>query len=142
MVNNQVIGETDQTTLRAKAPLAADGTPQRWRVIAIDRRGQQAPSKERFIRLDKKAPRVVVRVKGKRRARSPLKVTVTGLDGRGSGIDYVTVSYGDKTGTVKQLKRFSGTHRFKRGSYKVQVKVADKAGNVTRKTVRLRITKK
>lgn len=141
VVNNQVIGETDQTTLQAKAPLAADGTPQRWRVIAIDRRGQEVPSKERFIRLDAKPPRVVVRVKGKRKARSPLKVTVTGLDGRGSGIDYVTVSYGDKTGTLKQFKRFTGTHRFKRGNFKVQVKVADKAGNVTRKTVRLRITK-
>lgn len=139
-VNGQIIGETDQTFLQAKQPLAADGTPQRWRVIAIDRRGQQTSSKERFIRLDKLPPRVVVRVKGRRKRGQPLKITVTGLDGRGSGVDYVYVTYGDKA-VAKQLKRFSAVHRYRKGKFELVAKVVDKAGNVTRKTVSLRIGK-
>ncbi len=137
VVDGQVVGETDKNSLRPSTPLAAD-RPHPWRVIAIDRRGQQTPSKERFIRLDKVAPRAVVRVTGKRKKGQPLKITVTGLDGRGSGVAYVFVQFGDKT-VAKQFTRFSAVHRYRKGTFKLVAKVVDKAGNVTRKTVKLHI---
>jgi len=141
IVGGQVVGETTATSLTPNVTLTT-GRPLPWRVIAIDRRGQQVASKERFVRLDKVAPRVVARVRGRRKARQPLKVTVTGLDGRGSGVSYVEVQYGDRTGTVKQPKRFSGTHRYRRrGTFRLRVRVVDNAGNVARKAVRLRIAR-
>jgi hypothetical protein len=137
VVDGQVIGETTATTLVPQAPLAS-GRPHPWRVIAIDRRGQETPSKGRFIRIDAAPPRVVVRVKGKRRRGRSLKISVTGLDGRGSGIDYVLVEYGDRA-SAKQLKQFRGVHRYRKGSFRLKVKVVDRAGNVARKQVRLKI---
>jgi hypothetical protein len=137
VVDGQPIGETTARTLTPAQPLAS-GRPHPWRVIAIDRRGQETPSKERFIRLDAVAPRVVVKVKGKRKPGQSLKITVTGLDGRGSGVDYVLVEYGDKA-SAKQFKQFRGAHRYRKGSFRLKVKVVDKAGNATRKQVKLRI---
>jgi hypothetical protein len=137
VVDGQSIGETTGRTLTPVQPLAS-GRPHPWRVIAIDRRGQETPSKERFIRLDAVAPRVVVKVKGKRKAGQSLKITVTGLDGEGSGVDYVLVEYGDKA-SAKQFKQFRGAHRYRKGSFRLKVKVVDKAGNATRKQVKLRI---
>ena len=137
IVDGQPIGETTATTLVPQAPLAS-GRPHPWRVIALDRRGQATPSKERFIRIDAAPPRVVVRVRGKRRRGQSLKISVTGLDGRGSGIDYVIVEYGDRA-SAKQFKQFRGAHRYRKGSFALKVKVVDRAGNVARKQVRLRI---
>jgi hypothetical protein len=79
-----------------------------------------------------------VRVKGKRKPGQSLKISVTGLDGRGSGIDYVLVEYGDRS-SAKQFKQFRGSHRYRKGSFRLKVKVVDRAGNVARKQVKLRI---
>ncbi|HYM59228.1 MAG TPA: hypothetical protein VES79_14800 [Solirubrobacteraceae bacterium] len=137
VVDGQAIGETAATTLVPPTALAS-GRPHAWRVISIDRRGQGTPSKERFIRIDAAPARVVVRVEGKRRRGQSLKISVTGLDGQGSGIDYVLVEYGDRA-SAKQFKQFRGSHRYRKGSFRLKVKVVDRAGNATRKTVRLRI---
>jgi hypothetical protein len=137
VVDGQPIGETTGRTLVPAKPLAS-GRPHPWRVIAIDRRGQQTLSKERFIRLDAVAPRVVVKVKGKRKPGQSLKITVTGLDGKGSGVNYVLVEYGDKA-SAKQFKQFRGSHRYRKGTFRLKVKVVDKAGNAARKQVKLRI---
>jgi hypothetical protein len=137
VVDGQPIGETTTTTLVPKMPLAS-GRPHPWRVIALDRRGQATPSKQRFIRIDAAPPRVVVRVRGKRARGQSLKISVTGLDGRGSGIDYVLVEFGDRR-SAKQLKRFRGSHRYRKGTFRLKVKVVDRAGNAARKQVRLKI---
>lgn len=137
VVDGRPVGDTTARTLVPATPLAS-GRPHPWRVIAIDRHGQQTSSKERFIRIDAVAPRVVVKVKGKRKPGQSLKISVTGLDGKGSGIDYVFVEYGDKA-SAKQFKQFRGAHRYRKGSFRLKVKVVDKAGNAARKTVKLRI---
>ena len=137
VVDGQPVGETTARTLVPAKPLSS-GRPHPWRVIAIDRHGQQTMSKERFIRIDAVAPRVVVKVKGKRKPGQSLKISVTGLDGRGSGVDYVLVEYGDKA-SAKQFKQFRGAHRYRKGTFRLKVKVVDRAGNAARKTVRLRI---
>ena len=133
-VDDVEVATTKATTLTVPTPLA-DG-PHRWRVVAIDRRGQSITSRARRLPIDATAPRVRIRVTGTRKAGRTLKVLVTPLDGRGSGIGTVTVDYGDRS-PVSQAR--STTHRYRRGTFTLRVRVSDRAGNVTRETLRLRI---
>ena len=73
----------------------------RLRIVQVDRRGQTASSRERFIRVDTAAPRLKITLRGKRRRGSTLKLTATALDGHGSGIKYVEIDWGDKSRRVR-----------------------------------------
>jgi hypothetical protein len=63
---------------------------------------------------------------------------VTARDAGGSGLDHITVDYGDRSAKT-QTK--TTRHRYKRGSFTLKVAAVDKAGNVTRKETKLRIKK-
>ena len=109
-------------------------------MIAIDARGQESPSRTRTVRFDNVAPRFKVRVIGKRRAGRALRIVVKPKDGKGSGVDVGKVRYGDSKQVVKQRKRFSGRHAYRRGAFTLRVTVYDIAGNRRTKKVKLRIT--
>lgn len=128
------------TTARTEqvVPAALPDGRHRWKVLAIDRRGQVISSRSRRLPIDTTAPRVRVRVTGTRKAGRTLKVLVTPQDGRGSGLGTVTVDYGDRS-PVSKLR--ATTHRYKRGTYTLRVRVSDRAKNVTRETLRLRIAR-
>jgi len=136
-MDGQEIGTTTESQLPVPAPLNVG--PHQWRVESIDRRGQVVSSRERFLRVDPAPPLVRVRISGVRKVRRTLKISVSATD-EGTGVGTVSVDFGDRT--AKSTLRRS-THRYRRrGTFTLTARVADRAGNVTRYTVRLRITKK
>ena len=125
---------TNQATVPTPLP---DGD-HTWRVESIDRRGQVASSTARPLKIDTTPPVLRVSVSGKRKRGSTLKFNVRVTD-PGSGIGTVTVDYGDRSAITKARR---SSHRYtRRGTFSVKVRVSDKARNVTRKTIRLRIGK-
>jgi hypothetical protein len=138
VVGGRVVGETTGSSLVPAQRLSAR-RPITYQVIAIDSRGQEAPSRTRRVRFDNDAPRFKVRIVGKRRAGRALRVVVRPKD-KGSGVREVKVRYGDSTRVVKQRKRFGGRHVYGRGRYTLKVTVYDVAGNRRIKKVKLRIT--
>lgn len=137
LVDGQLAGTTTDSKLVPAQPLR----PGRhvWQVEAVDRVGQTARSRARTLRIDSLAPRLSVKVGGKRRAGEALKISVSAVDRGGSGLDHITVDYGDRSRTTRERRT---THRYRRGRWTLKVAAVDKAGNVARKQVRLRIKKK
>lgn len=135
-VDNVVIGETPNETLTPRVPLTT-GT-HTWQVEAVDARGQTSRSRLRTLKIDAVAPTLTVKVSGKRAAGKSLKVTVRAKDAGGAGLDHITVDYGDKSA---KSSKATTRHKYKRGTFRLKVAAVDKAGNVTRKQVRLRIKK-
>ena len=135
LVDGVEVGTTGATSLVVPTPLTEG--PHRWSVQAIDLRGQVGASKDRLLRVDPTPPRVRVRVSGRRRRGQALRVIVAARDGRGSGVSTTRVDYGDRT-PVGSGRRT--VHRYRRaGSYRLTVRVYDRARNVRRTTLRLRI---
>ena len=105
---------------------------------AVDRSGQSARSRVRTLKIDSIAPTLKVRLSGKRAAGKELKIAVKAKDAGGAGLDHVTVDYGDHSATSHVT---TTRHRYKRGTFTLKVAAVDKAGNVARKQVKLRIKK-
>jgi hypothetical protein len=100
-----------------------------FQVVAVDRAGQTTPSHTRSLRVDALAPRVSVALRGRR-------VRVRVRDRGGSGLSHANVSFGDRR-TARGAKV---THVYARpGRYRLRVVAVDRAGNVARRTVRLRV---
>jgi hypothetical protein len=135
-VDGNVIGQTHASMLVPATPL----TPGRhtWQVEAVDLHGQTARSRARTLRIDSLPPALEVTVSGRRKAGQTLKIGVHAHDVGGSGLDHVTVDYGDRSATTRAT---STRHRYRRGTFTLKVAAVDKAGNVARKQVRLRIKK-
>jgi hypothetical protein len=130
------VGQTKASSLVPATPLATGR--HKWYVEAVDLRGQTARSRERTMKLDATAPTLSVRVDGKRARGQALKIRVTAKDRGGSGLDHTTIDFGDRTSTTKSRKV---THHYRAGKFTLKVAAVDKAGNVTRKEVKLRIRK-
>jgi hypothetical protein len=139
VVGGRAIGETTGNSLVPTQRLSA-GRPLSYQVVAIDARGQEAPSRTRTVRFDNVAPKFKVRIIGKRRAGRVLRVVVRPRDSKGSGVREVRVRYGDSKQVVKQRKRFGGRHAYRRGRFTLKVTVFDNAGNRRIKKVKLRIS--
>jgi hypothetical protein len=138
VVGGRVVGETTGASLVPTQRLSA-GRPIKYQVIAIDSRGQESPSRTRRVRFDNDAPKIRVRIIGKRRAGRALRVVVRARD-KGSGTREVRVRYGDSRRVFKQRKRFAGRHVYARGRYTLKVTAYDVAGNRRIKKVKLRVT--
>lgn len=137
IVDGDEIGRTSESQFFS--PVALDDGPHRWQVIAVDRRGQENASRVRIVRIDRTPPDAAIKLTGKKKAGALLRFSVTPDDFGGSGIKYVQTDFGDRS-PVTLVPR--GVHRWRRaGKYTVRLKVADKAGNVARLTVKLRIKK-
>ena len=137
MVDRQLWGTSQSPSFGVVRPLS-EGV-HRLRIVQIDRRGQSSLSRERFIRVDTAPPRLRIKLRGKRRRGSTLKLTATALDGHGSGVNYVEIDWGDKSPRVRAAR---ASHRYRAGKFTLRVKAVDKVGNVSRRTVKLRIKKK
>ena len=100
----------------------------RWRVVTIDGRGQETASRERFLRIDTRRPKVRVRT---RRSGTLVRFTVRVDDGRnGSGAESITIGFGDGTRGLAPVRTGELAHRYpRRGSYPILVTVRDQAGN-------------
>jgi hypothetical protein len=131
-----VIGQSTNDTLVPATPLAAGRHT--WQVEAVDRSGQSARSRVRTLKIDSIPPTLKVTVSGKRVAGQPLKITVKATDTGGAAMDHITVDYGDRSQTTQTA---TTRHRYRRGKFTLKVAAVDKAGNVTRKEVKLRIKK-
>ena len=138
IVGGKVAGETTGRSLVPKVTLSGK-RPLKYQVIAIDVRGQQTASPVRSVRFDNLRPKFRVRIGGERRAGRALHVVVKPRD-RGSGVREVRVRYGDSKRVVKQRRRFSGRHVYRRGTFTLKVTVYDVAGNRRIKKVKLHIT--
>jgi hypothetical protein len=136
LVDRVLWGTSNQPSYRVVKPLPEG--PHRLRIVQVDRRGQTALSRERFIRVDTAVPKLRVRVSGKRKRGSTLKVSVRASDGKGSGLKYVEIDFGDKS---RHVRVRSAKHRYRAGRFTLRVKAVDKVGNVARRTVKLRIKK-
>ena len=130
------IGQTTASTLVPATPLTTG--KHTWQVESVDRAGQIARSRVRTLKIDATPPTLKVKVSGKRAAGKALKISVTAKDAGGSGLDHVTVNYGDKSATTQTR---TTRHRYKRGKFTLKVAAVDKAGNVTRKQTKLTIKK-
>jgi hypothetical protein len=129
-VDGVLVGSTTADTLVPARPLKAGR--HHWVVEAVDRSGQTNRSRVRMLKIDSLAPRLRVRVSGGRTRR----IAVRAVDRGGSGLDHVTVDYGDHSRPTHARTTF---HRYRPGRFRLKVAAVDNAGNVARKTVKLRI---
>lgn len=136
IIDGQVAAETTVDAYTPRVPLATG--KHTWQIESIDMRGQSSKSRLRTLNIDATAPTLTVKVTGKRAANQNLKITVRAKDSGGSGLDHITVDYGDKSA---KSDKATTRHRYKRGTFRLKVAAVDRAGNVTRKQVRLRIKK-
>jgi phage baseplate assembly protein gpV len=134
-VDGRPVGQTTDVTQFAP-PALPDGV-HRWRVVAVDRIGQENAGPPRVLRHDGTPPRVTVRVSRSGRvvgvAARPTDASPAGR--RASGVKSVRISFGDGASVSGQR----ATHRYRRtGPVTLSVSVRDRADNIT--TVRRRIT--
>jgi hypothetical protein len=134
-VDGRGVGTTTRNALVPARPLR--GGRHRWRVVAIDRRGQRSPSAMQVVRIAHARVEISVRITGERRAGRPLRIVVRVRTRRGVRLDHVTVSYGDGTPSTR---RAVSVHRYRRaGTYRLLVRAVDTGGHVVRQRVTLRI---
>ncbi|MDQ3724181.1 MAG: hypothetical protein M3376_14215, partial [Actinomycetota bacterium] len=130
VVDDKPVGETTDTSLQLATALTTGA--HRWHVLAFDARGQSKRTRPRLVRIDARAPALVVRYKRKRRV---VTVSVTardpGLRGRGAaGLRSIVVSWGDRTEGAGGTSSVRASHRYRRdGSYPLLITATDRAGN-------------
>ena len=130
-VDGKAVGKTTKNRLVSKRRLGRG--LHRYRVRAVDRRGQVATSRTRTFRVDPGLPTLNLTVR--RRGRT-VTVSTVAADRGPAGLDYVQIDWGDKS---RKLRRRSAVHHYKKGRYTLTVRAVDKAGNVTAKKKALRI---
>jgi hypothetical protein len=138
-IDGQTVGQTTSTGLTVPT-VVADGL-HRWRVVAVDIRGQSTATPSRNLRVDATPPKITFKVSGSRKRGKQVKVAVQATDASGtsaqaSGLNLVHISFGDGSRTITGLK---AVHRYGHsGKVTVRVSASDKAGNAV--AVRRRIT--
>jgi hypothetical protein len=140
-VDGAQVGQTGGGSLRLPAPLAEGSHT--WRVTVTNPASLTATSKAAKLFVDTVAPVVKLTASGPRRAGSDEVVWLSYRDpAPGSGIAKLTIRWGD--GTITHVK--PGTHRivhvYRRARrYQITVTAADRAGNQTTVTHRIKISK-
>ena len=129
-IDGQPVGATTSTGLTVPNPVP-DGL-HRWRVVAIDIRGQTAATPSRNLRVDATPPKIIFKVSGSRQRGKQVKIAVQATDAsatgaKASGLNLVHIEFGDGSATVTGLK---AVHRYGHsGKVTVRVSASDKAGN-------------
>jgi hypothetical protein len=136
------IGQTAGNSIHVPAALAQG--PHIWTVTVSNPTGQSKTSARATVFVDTIAPKIHLKIRGSHTLGSILQLGVRASDGpRGtaSGIQQVRVSWGD--GKSARYSRPAGkSHKYARtGSYRITVVATDRAGNRTRATLPVRITK-
>jgi len=138
-IDGLAVGTTTSTGLTVPT-VVADGL-HRWRVVAVDIRGQSTATPSRNLRVDATPPKVTFKVSGSRKRGQQVKVAVQATDASGtaaqaSGLNLVHISFGDGSRSFTGLK---AAHRYGHsGKVTVRVSASDKAGNAI--VLRRRIT--
>lgn len=147
-VDGVQVAQGSSTTAGVPAPLA-DG-PHGWRVTATNPAGQQRRDSAATIFVDTVAPSAMVTLPHRARARSTIQARIRYADlppagepaADASGVATVVVRWGDGSVTRVPLRHHALKHRYRRpGRYQVLLRVADRAGNVTRVVTVIRILK-
>ena len=139
-VDGVEVGQTQSTSGFTLTTPLPDGL-HKWRVVAIDRRGQQVASRTRYLRVDSVLPTAKIKLSGRRKVGQALKLSVSAKDQKGgSGINRVTVNLGDGSKTVRMGKTLALRYR-RSGTFTLVVNVTDKAGNVLRDERTVKISK-
>ncbi|MEA2272977.1 MAG: hypothetical protein QOI98_1685 [Solirubrobacteraceae bacterium] len=128
-VDGVVVGTTPLT--RLKLSKVASGT-HRWRVVAVDRHGQQTATPTRILRVDGLAPRLKVTISGRRRHGKVVRFSLRASDPKGkitTGLKGTRIDFGDGA-APSTLRRVAHVYRHA-GTYAVEVLARDKAGNET-----------
>jgi hypothetical protein len=139
-IDGQPVGATTSTGLTVPTPVP-DGL-HRWRVVAIDIRGQTAATPSRNLRVDAAPPKITFKVSGVRKRGRQVKVAVQATDASGtaaqaSGLNLVHIRFGDGSRTLTGLR---AVHRYGHsGKFTVRLSASDKAGNATVLTRQLTI---
>lgn len=134
-LDGRVIAQTSEPTFTPRTRLR-DGNHS-WRITARDRRGQVTSGLTRRLRIDSRAPRLRVSVRGARRRGRALRISASASDGAGrSGVKTVRIDFGDRTRVVAAR---SAMHRYRRGTFTLRVSATDGAGNAAVRRIRLRI---
>jgi hypothetical protein len=145
-VDGVQVGRTGATSLAVPSRLA-DGR-HRWRVTAADPAGFQSGSRSGTVFVDTVAPTVRLTLSGARAVSSPLHLYVAYRDppprGRprnvASGVAKVTVRWGDGSASKLHLGSHRRSHAYRRkGRFRITVTVVDRAGNVTRSIIVVKI---
>jgi hypothetical protein len=142
-IDGKVVAETAKSSLKLTTPIA--GGTHSWQVTAIDVRGQSRRSRRRLLRVDDVAPRMSI---GYRRAKRVVTLHVVSRERktrgqRASGLRATQITWGDASRRARGTHNFRVTHRYPgNGSYELQIKSVDKAGNetISRRTVRIGAT--
>jgi hypothetical protein len=140
-----------RTTATAAAPPApiADGRHS-WQVFATNPVGQQSRSGTMPVFIDTIAPRVKVKLRGQRRAGRVLRADVAYADRppageprrNASGVARVIIKWGDRTTVRLRPGSRAGEHVYRRrGRYRITVLVFDRAGNLTRVVLRVKVAR-
>ncbi len=139
IVDGKPVAQTTDRRLAVKAGAIREGR-HTWKVVATDRRGQSSATKLRTLRIDTVKPKVSFSVKRKQRV-----VTVTAKandvlppSGQASGVAYVRIDFGDRSGIVQARK---ASHRYAKAGrhYTIRVSATDRAGNAVAVTRRIKI---
>jgi hypothetical protein len=141
-IDGAPVAQTTSTGITLPNPVA-DGL-HRWRVVAVDRRGQATATPSRNLRVDATPPKVSFKLSGSRKRGKQLKIAVKATDASGtaakaSGLNLVRISFGDGSRTILGLR---AAHRYAHsGHVTVRVSATDKAGNAIAVTRRITIRK-
>ena len=139
-VDGRPVGETTESFLQLAAPLRPGA--HRWQVTAVDPRGQSKRARTRTVRIDARAPSLVVSYRRRGRlVRLSVRARDIGVRGRtATGLRSVVVSWGDRSKGARGTSSVRVSHRYRRGgSYPLQITATDRAGNqrTSRRTVRI-----
>jgi len=133
------VAQTNATAV--KVPTRVKDGVHRWRVVAIDRRGQTTATPTRNLRVDATPPKVSFKLSGAHKRGALVKVAArvtdaSGTKAKASGLKTVRISFGDGSRAITSLR---ASHRYGRsGHVTVSVTASDNAGNVI--TVKRRVT--
>jgi hypothetical protein len=137
-VDGVAVGTSTTTSLKIPKQI---GGLHRWRVVAIDRHGQQTSTPTRILRIDGGAPRLKVIVGGKRRHGAAVRFVLRASDRKGkyaTGMKSTRIDFGDgsKPSGGRRVVHFYSQP----GTYTVVATARDKAGNetVVQKQVRIK----
>ena len=129
-IDGQAVGTTTSTGLTVPT-VVADGL-HRWRVVAVDIRGQSTATPSRNLRVDATPPKVTFKVSGSRKRGKQVKVAVQATDASGHGGE----GLGAEPRAHRLRRRLADRHRAKAahryghsGKVTVRVSASDKAGN-------------
>ncbi len=147
-VDGATITQTSANAASAPAPLP-DG-PHAWQVFAANPGGQQSRTNVARVFIDTVAPTVKLRLHGRRVVGGRLRARLVYADlppageprRDASGVARLVIRWGDRAVAGVRLGAHIADHVYLRtGTYRITVLVFDRAGNVTRVTVRLRVRK-